>query len=1128
MRIKNLIFSLLFLCVQINNSQELSEITPPSPEAASFGKFTEVPVSLYTGLANVSIPITSFEVGGKSFPVSLSYHGRGVKVNEIPSRVGMGWALNAGGAISRQTRYVADDKATYGYLKSTNSLITKLASGDWFTSQSARTSYLSQGTVTREATDRLPDMFSLQASGVSAKFIMDYKSPHEPILQKYDDLEVTYVLGVDTQDPSAGERIISFQAVDAQGFTYYFGISKDGNRIARNWDQTLGSYNFPMVGSYGATPASDFYRVYNTWQLMDIESPHGELASFYYAQEVSEYFSRSYDKVENENGSPTNYSSKIESHQYQLRKIVHTDGEIVFEQFLADDREDFQGSYALDKISIYDQDLNYVKSFELNQSYQTGVSNGNQNAQLTNLEPTGESSKRLFLDSVVEQGKNGVSKPPYVLNYYKRNMLPHRYSNSQDYWGYYNGADNGQFLTFANYGSFNINRRVNLEKSKYGILDKITYPTGGSTTFTYEHNKGVLGAQHNNVFLPDINPIDGDTNYSAGLNHLMYTGSPFYNASTHNYSRTFTINNYVNTSFTYNIWYQEDTGCSETVITGDCRFKAYLDGNGTTYNLLKGNHTINISPGTYTLRVEPTPIDHDPVNNTDDHFTVEVNWEEQVNDSQLFASGKRIKEVKFYDDDGSLESFKVYEYGPGAILGIQSFNTLQSVPSGPFNILQPLGAVPGSPLSTYQGNTIGYPYVTEYYGNKDTNIGKTEYEYTIQADTGDYASFPYHPPTDNEWLRGLPISIKNYKKEAGNTYSLVKQTVYKYLYGNHFVGNIPRAIPEIFTPKPKRLDIDQDYPIGNTTGLSSDGLPYAYTNTLYRLPLIHLYFPDGNPFNGPLDYKIYHFTGGTMNQFSTTETFYYVNGNTINYSENTYDYANHNQVASTLSQASDDKATITTYTYPQSNIPTPGSPIDDLQTQNRHVPLEVKAYKDEDEDGIADINEALNYLKTTYAWTNGILEPSLVQASKALDENSLEDIIHYHSYNALGKPLEISKTDGLRISYVWGYNDTYPVAKVENATYAEVVATGVNLFVLNNTSSSEVAKKLELNKIRANLPNAMVSTFIYKPMVGITQMTDPKGYTMTYHYDDLNRLKEVRDHNNKLVSENKYHYKNEQ
>lgn len=1131
MKIKHLTF-LLLLTSFISISQELPDVVPPSPEAASLGKFTEVPVSLYSGLANISIPITSFEVEGRSFPVSLSYHSRGVKVNETASRVGIGWALNAGGAVSRQTRHIADD-ASFGYLDAVNNkIIPALASGSWFTSQTARDNFLGQSSVIEEKTDRIPDAYNLQAGGVSAKFIMDYNLPHDVLLQKYDDLKVSYVLGVDNQPGTVPgeERIISFTAVDGQGYTYYFGISKDGARYARNWDLSIGNYSFPLIeGGYTIGSSDSSFKTYNTWQLMDIESPNGELASFHYEDEVSEYFRRSYDKKE-ENNDVINYSSKVQSHQYQLRKIVHRGGEIVFEKATVA-REDLDNSYALRKIIINDYNQNFVKSFLLNHSYQEDTDNDTQNSALLGLEP--KASKRLFLDTVVEQGENGVNKPPYLLTY-SDVELPNRFSNAQDYWGYYNGADNGQFLTFSNDGS----RRVDVDNSMAGMLTGITYPTGGVTEFVYEHNKGIKEGQFQNVLIPDVNPISTSNTHNAFLGHLMYIDSTNYGSYVgyqgNVYSKEFTIDNFVNGSFKYDIWFGDPTGCSETVITGDCRFRVYLKGNGQTYNLYKGSHSIgNISSGTYTLIVDPVQAAHDPINNTDDHFTAGVRWEEAVNESQTYASGKRIKKIKFYDTDGSLASFKEYQYEGGKILGISSFhsirNTAVTVQGTTFYQLDPLGAVPGSPLSTYQGNSIGYETVTEYYGNKDINIGKAVHTYTLLEDTGDYTSFPYHPPTDNEWLRGLLVDKKDYRRESGGSdYTLVKQTEYKYLYANE-PGAAPDdpAGPTIFTPLPTRIDEDEDY-VPGSTGLI--GLPYINTRTLFRLPLIHLYYPPGgsgsNTGIGDLHYKMYHFTGGTMSPFSTKETFYYDNGNTINYSKNSYDYAKHYQVASTLRRASDDKTLITAYTYPQSINSIPGSVIRNLQDQNRHVPLEIRTYKDENEDGIANTDEALNYLKTSYAWTDGVLEPMLVQASKALDENSLEDIIHYHKYNPLGKPLEVSKADGPKISYIWGYDQQYPIAKIENASYNDIAsALGISVAALRNYDESNLS---QINSLRNSLSTAMVSTFRYEPMVGIKQMTDPRGYTMTYIYDELNRLKEVRDQDNKLVSENKYNYKNQQ
>ena len=47
----------------------------PSTQAASLGEFGDVPMSLYTGRAQVSIPIITLTDGGHSVPVTLDYIG---------------------------------------------------------------------------------------------------------------------------------------------------------------------------------------------------------------------------------------------------------------------------------------------------------------------------------------------------------------------------------------------------------------------------------------------------------------------------------------------------------------------------------------------------------------------------------------------------------------------------------------------------------------------------------------------------------------------------------------------------------------------------------------------------------------------------------------------------------------------------------------------------------------------------------------------------------------------------------------------------------------------------------------------------------------------------------------------
>ena len=175
------------------NAQDLLEVIPPSPEASSLAKFSEVPVSHYTGVPNISVPLATYNVGSKALPVSLSYHARGIKVEEISSSVGLGWSLVAGGQITRQTRHYADDGSSsskVGMLSIGNVLSNTLKDSTFFSSQTKRNIYTSSLSIyDNEIHDRIPDKFMIQAGGISANFIFDYTNK-KPLLQKYDDLKV--------------------------------------------------------------------------------------------------------------------------------------------------------------------------------------------------------------------------------------------------------------------------------------------------------------------------------------------------------------------------------------------------------------------------------------------------------------------------------------------------------------------------------------------------------------------------------------------------------------------------------------------------------------------------------------------------------------------------------------------------------------------------------------------------------------------------------------------------------------------------------------------------------------------------------------------------------------------------
>lgn len=56
-------------------SQYLPEYMPQAPNAQAIARAVEIPVNLYTGIPNISIPLYDIKVGNISVPITLSYQG---------------------------------------------------------------------------------------------------------------------------------------------------------------------------------------------------------------------------------------------------------------------------------------------------------------------------------------------------------------------------------------------------------------------------------------------------------------------------------------------------------------------------------------------------------------------------------------------------------------------------------------------------------------------------------------------------------------------------------------------------------------------------------------------------------------------------------------------------------------------------------------------------------------------------------------------------------------------------------------------------------------------------------------------------------------------------------------------
>jgi len=179
-----LIFYLLFLLVfarQANGQFLKPPVNITSPNASTLWRFDEIPISLFTGLPSIHIPLHTFTQGDLQIPITLSYHASGVQLDQHPGWTGLNWNLSAGGAISRKINdkpdeahtdnpeiFIGGPRAGYYY----NHKVTNPTNAQWDTK--AYIISLING-VDQVIMDKQPDEFTFSFLNYSGKFYLDHE-----------------------------------------------------------------------------------------------------------------------------------------------------------------------------------------------------------------------------------------------------------------------------------------------------------------------------------------------------------------------------------------------------------------------------------------------------------------------------------------------------------------------------------------------------------------------------------------------------------------------------------------------------------------------------------------------------------------------------------------------------------------------------------------------------------------------------------------------------------------------------------------------------------------------------------------------------------------------------------------
>jgi YD repeat-containing protein len=157
-----------------------------------------------------------------------------------------------------------------------------------------------------------------------------------------------------------------------------------------------------------------------------------------------------------------------------------------------------------------------------------------------------------------------------------------------------------------------------------------------------------------------------------------------------------------------------------------------------------------------------------------------------------------------------------------------------------------------------------------------------------------------------------------------------------------------------------------------------------------------------------------------------------------------------------------------------------------------------------------------------YSPYTGLYVPQNVQVQT--DNNVIETLQQFYNYDIHGNLLEQSKiSDPAHVVYLWGYNSQYIVAKIVGSTYA-TVSSYINQSQLD-AAVTDVQMDFYLSGLRNALSStALITTYTYTPLIGMTSQTDSPGQKTTYQYDSFQRLSSITDNDGNIIKTFKYKY----
>lgn len=708
-------------------------------------------------------------------------------------------------------------------------------------------------------------------------------------------------------------------------------------------------------------------------------------------------------------------------------------------------------------------------------------------------------NNRLFLDNIVTFS-NTMDYQLLVSFQYDPTPLPEKNSFSYDYCGYYNGSNNTtpiplyQEYVCSTYSGDKIvsiggANKNNVESTtKAGSLVSIEYPTKGKTVFTWENHRygGEQPLYPNQYTSTEYISAYSDTQISCAetptpqddgeassgtkvITNYMDQSVRITGSITRNNLNDFQHNKYDRAKILF-----IDNTTNETLINRSLSVTTPVTIDEIV--LLRAGHmyTLLTYSNCYNTRASAS-------------FTYNK-YDPETDKYNYIYGGLRIKEITNYDNNGAFIEKKLFTYtdplnpfkssgfitNTGDVLLRQVFTHKEKIEyfNGTvlplcYDLINRSLVCYDTPTKGIYPNNISYQYVqVQNVGLDNKNNGITRYEFRKSLD-----SYTFDQLITNADQRGQILREEIYDDEN----RLLKKTIQ--FYSNH---------PEV--------------------NYNSKGFRMRRAFTTGDKILCNHWENDISIMYVPYNYE---YQSRWLKKDSMVVYDFFNNDSVKNKTIFMYSDLKSCEPTKITYSSSDSKNRIINITYP---------------TQvSKNIPFAVK---EEYRDNNFLYKQIIKHTSTLYPTITTLLDSVLIQYAK--EENpSTEISVKYNNQNNIVE----WESHGKKTVNLWSYKNQHIVAEIKNATYQEIEILLGGETYMNEFSSSITLSEQNLSKInnlRMQLPNAQVTTYTYKPLVGMTSQTDPRGVTTYYEYDTFNRLKRTYIKENgveKTIQTYDYHYK---